>query len=167
MVDTNRRRFLQGVGTGSGVGLAGCTTFDSGSQESNGNTTDDSGQENTDSNQDTDGEIPADGVAVSLSLDQAQLQSKQRELQQQLQQGNVTQQEARSQLLELQRSLSSETADTFEQATDEIEITQRKLEQGILVVDGPSQALIDALQFESVSALVSTNRVRESQQSSQ
>jgi hypothetical protein len=161
MVDTNRRRFLQGVGTGSGVGLAGCAALDSGNQESGGNTTD-NGEQDT-----SGGSIPEDGVAVSLALDQAQLRSKQRELQQQLSQGNVTQQAARNQLLELQRTLSSEAAEKFENATDEIEITQRKLEQGILVVEGPSQAMIDALQYDSVSALVSTNRVRQQQQSSQ
>jgi hypothetical protein len=159
MGDTNRRRFLQGVGAGSSAGLAGCAALDSGGQDDGSNSTE---SDTADSGQDAGSDsIPEDGVAVSLALDQAQLQQKQLELSREQRQGNITQSEARSQLLALQRELSTEAVEAFTAQTEDIEITARRLELAIIVVDGPSQSLIDAIQYDSVSALVSTNRVRE------
>lgn len=140
MVDTNRRRFLQGVGIGSGIGVAGCTSLEMENAAS------DDG-EGTDRN-------PAE-VAVLMEIDDRAIQQRQVELQQSVQDGELSQQEMREELKAFVEQLSTDAADQFgSEAGDAIEIEERVLDRGALVVSGDATALIEALQYESVTALV-------------
>jgi len=163
MVDTNRRRFLQGVGASGAVGIAGCAEINSEdaddtttSDGTNDGTTSDAGQESG------NGEIPADGVAVSLSLDRQKLQLKQQALSGKVQQGNLSQQEAQQEFQNFRTGLAEDAASAFEGEVDDVTIETRVLERGALVVTGPSDALLATLQLDSVQGLISTNSLRQS-----
>lgn len=143
MVDIRRRQLLAATGVGLGIATAGC----SGASEQRTVT-----------------------VYLQQTQDaQTQLQQKSQQLRQQLQSGNITRQEASSQYTELQSQLNSELNETAKTEARSLSLTvmDSYSAQGnppVLLVSGPSNALIDYVQLDIVTGISSAKRFREIKQ---
>ncbi|SDJ50392.1 hypothetical protein SAMN05216226_104124 [Halovenus aranensis] len=146
---TKRRRLIQTAGAGGAALLAGC----SGILDS---------QDGSDSEDGTDGDDGSDGdsgiesgdgdtreVGMVAEPDQQALSA----LQQELQSGNLTQQEAVQQQQEI-IAKSIEDLKTVLSAETSIEVTEELPQLGALRVDGDPYELVDAMTADRVSALV-------------
>lgn len=136
---TGRRRFLELAGTGTVLSVAGCNAL-----QSDGTTTDD----------DIEGRVVAVQVQPGQEA-QADLQARQREIQGEVQSGNLSQQEAREEIQTLQQEALAEGIDSFRSRSDELGVTvEDSLDQfGVLLISGSADSLLDALETDEVGAM--------------
>lgn len=149
----NRRRVLELSSVGTGLAIAGCT----GQLDNNGLSGD-------------RGEL-ADGerrVTMAVQIDQEAFQQRQLEIQQQLEAGELDQQEAQAELESFQQELVD---DAFETALSEFEAFDLTIEDtlsdGIMRVAGPATDLIDAVDIDVVQALAGEALFEQAQQAQQ
>lgn len=153
---TTRRRLLEGASVGGGALLAGCTDqLDLGG---GGSGTD------TDAAQ-TDGDgATVDGVGAIAAVDQEALQQEQLRIREELQNGNISQEEAQEQAADLQEEFISDAvsalAETAE-ATDGVDVAEEYTTLGAVVLTGEAAPIIGLLDSENVSALVSRSDVED------
>lgn len=146
MVDsTGRRRFLELAGTGTALSIAGCNAL----QTDTGTTADGS--------PDTSGET-SDGktATVQVQPDQEKLRQQQVEVRTQLQNGDLSRQEAQREMQRIQEELLTEVADSFEsRISDESTLSiDDSIDQfGVFLVSGSPGTLIDSLSYEEVGAM--------------
>lgn len=159
MVDTNRRQFLQAAGVTGGLGLAGClddeddTTDEEAVTNLDDDVTDDA--DDTDDNDDTDDTDGVPDVAAILMTDQMAIQQREQELAVQVQEGELSQEEAQQELQELQEELTNEAIESFEaEVDDDVQIDEREPAQGAIRLSGDSDALLQTLSYDSVNGLV-------------
>ena len=138
--NTNRREFLALAGTGTAASLAGCNSL----QDSSEPTEDASGGRAT--------------VTVALTPDQQKLQQRQREIQSELQAGNISRSEAQKQFRTAQNDLRSKAATSFSSrvgSKSNLEIENSIDRLGVFLVSGSAAGLIESLSFDEVNALLS------------
>jgi len=149
--DRNRRRFLQLAGTGTVLSVAGCNTAKRDPEETvaqQENPTTDAG--------DTESGGPKT-VTIQVQPDQGALQERRSEIRGQVQDGNLTQQEAQQELQRAQRELVGEVATAFEERIDGEENVLGLSEPTTLAVDetieepvgGPQNSSDDSTDDES------------------
>lgn len=136
----NRRRFLEGVGIGGGMLLAGCSDrLDLGGGQ--------------DPAQTSDG-----GVAAIAAVDRQAMQQEQAEIQAEIQSGNMTQAEAQQAVADLQEKYVGEALDSLGSTVEETEgvsAGQRYESLAAVTLEGEADAILGLLQTEDVRALVS------------
>jgi len=95
-------------------------------------------------------------VAVSLQPDQEELQTRQRELQQEVLAGNTTREEAQQEIQTLQQEALADAVDTAEDVFESSDITiEDRLEtQGLLLISGSDSDILDSLETDVVQAVV-------------
>ena len=130
----NRRRVLELSGIGTGVAVAGCMGQTGGG--------------NGESRQ----------VAVSLQIDQEEVQQRQQELQQRAITGNASEEELQAEREAIQQLQEEAIADAVETAESEFEDAGVTIEdqlegQGLLLISGPDSAILDTLETEIVQAM--------------
>jgi hypothetical protein len=153
---TTRRRLLEGASVGGGALLAGCTdqlNLGSGGSGSG-----------TDAAQNEAGGTTVDGVGAIATVDQEALQQEQLKLREELQNGNITQEEAREQAADLQEEFISDAVSALAEtaaATDGINVADEYASLGAVVITGEAVPIIGLLDSEDVSALVSQSDVED------
>ncbi|MFB6251044.1 MAG: hypothetical protein ABEI27_05065 [Halobellus sp.] len=150
--DTGRRRFLELTGVGAAATLAGCNTGQT---------------EQTEGSTATNGD--ASTAAAAVEPDQQKLQERESEIRSELDSGNISQTEAREQYREAQSQLRQEAITAFEaQATEAGISIEGSVDQfGIVLVNGPAAALIEALYFDQVTALFPESTFEQAQSQAQ
>jgi len=150
----NRRRVLELSGVGSTLAVAGCLSQLNGSEPFSGDR----------------GELADDErrVTMAIRVDQQALQQKQIELQRQIQSGNMTQEEARTQLQDQQAQLVDEAFQTVLDEFESLDITiENTLDRGLMLVAGPATDLIDATDTDVIEALAGGELFEQAQQAAQ
>jgi hypothetical protein len=155
---TTRRRLLEGASVGGGALLAGCTDqLDLGGGGSGTGTGSEAAQT------DADG-ATVDGVGAIVAINQEALQQEQLAIREELQNGNITREEAQEQAAELQGELISDAvsalAETAE-TTDGVDVVEEYTTLGAIVLSGEAVPIIGLLDSENVSALVSRSDVED------
>lgn len=148
-ISTPRRRFLELVGTGTALSLAGCNALQN-------QTGDDPGP---------DADTPT--VTLQIQPDQMELQERTNELRQQLQSGDISQEEAQQQAAEAEQELVSQAVETFQGRaadTDGFTIEDSLEDYGFFLVSGNARAIIDTLEFEEVNVISSPRMFERAQQ---
>lgn len=153
--DTGRRRFLQLAGTGTALSLAGCSALDG----------DAAAQDDTETT--TDG---GRTTALAVRTDREQLRKRQQEIQSALSSGNISRSEAQKRYQTAQRELRSEAVASFREraaSNSDLSVVDAVEQFGVLLVSGSATALIDALSFSSVDALLPEETFRQARQQAQ
>ena len=148
----SRRRLVQVGGAGTVASLAGCLdSFTNG---------DDDGDDGVDPSDDDGASTPSvDGeavVAVGLSIDDEELMALQQELAQQVQEGEMTEEEFQQEMQEAQDEIVGEEIENFEAEVEEIgslDVGQASTQTGLVLLGGDPEDLIDVLELESVGGL--------------
>jgi cytochrome c-type biogenesis protein CcmH/NrfG len=155
---TGRRRFIQLAGTGAALSLAGCNALQS--DGTNATTTD--SLQTTDSGSDSsDG---ARSVTVRVQPDQEELRERQAELQTQLQNGDISRQEAQQESQRIRQELLTAAMETFEGRDDTGLTIESSIDEfGVYLVSGSATALIDTLSYEEVGSLFAAQTFEEAQ----
>mgnify|MGYP000286002464 CR=1 FL=1 len=150
--DTGRRRFLELAGVGAAATLAGCNTGQT--------------EQTTDSTATNGG---AATVTAAVEPDQEQLQERESAIRSELDSGNISQSEARAQFRDAQSELRQEALAAFEEQASEAGISvEDSVDQfGVVLVSGPAAALIGALDFDGVTALLPESTFEEAQSQAQ
>ncbi|GAB3694096.1 hypothetical protein GCM10028858_03580 [Halorubrum pallidum] len=151
---------LAAAATGSTLSLAGCSSLESDGTDSDGST------------QTSDGESSGDGsgddASATVALDiQSDLQAAQTDIQQRLQDGNLSQTEAQAEIRETQLDLLTEAASTVESYASDTEgltVSQTNAQAGAVLVSGDAAAVLSVLDAGSVSALLAADEFPEPQQ---
>jgi outer membrane murein-binding lipoprotein Lpp len=150
---TTRRRLLEGASVGGGALLAGCTDqLDLG------------GGSGTDAAQTDAAGSTVDGVGAIATVDREALQQDRIEIRQELQNGNLTQEEARTQFAELQEEYISEAVAALAEtatATDGVDVVAEYPSLGAVVLSGAAVPIIGLLDSADVNALVSQSDVED------
>lgn len=131
----SRRRVIEAGGVGAALSLAGCSSL--GSQSSS----DDS----------------AARVTVFAGLDEAELESYQQEVQQQVQDGEMERQEAQMRLQQRRAELLAESVAAFEERAaenDDLTVDDTTEQAGVLLVEGTPAAIVETLGYEEVHGLL-------------
>lgn len=141
----SRRRLVQVGATGTALTLAGCQLQSDGDNE-----TDDG----------TDGPSSLEGettVAISPQIDQQELMAVQQEVQQEVQEGNLSQSDAQEELRTRQEEVVTDYLDdltaSLESETD-LTIGDTSAQTGLALVGGDASDIIAALELETVAAIV-------------
>jgi hypothetical protein len=154
---TTRRRLLEGASVGGGALLAGCTDqLDLGGGSETGT--------DTDAAQTDAGGTTVDGVGAIATVDQEALRQEQLTIREELQAGNITQEEAREQAAELQEEFISDAVSALAEtaaATDGVDVVDEYTSLGAVVLTGEAAPIIGLLDSEDVSALVSQSDVED------
>jgi carbon monoxide dehydrogenase subunit G len=148
--NTNRRRFIQLAGTGTALSIAGCNALQSDGTPTDGAATDDG----------SGGEVSGNAtVTLQLQLGQEaqqQLQRQQLQIQSQIRSGELSQSEGQSQIRETQAELYGDAIDSFQSEIDgnaNLTVEDSVESFGVLLVSGTPEALIGALNRDSVGSL--------------
>lgn len=147
-----RRRLLAGAGAGGAALLAGCAER-LGLQDGGDN-------ESTDNESAGDNRVEADGVGVVAPVDQQELQQVRVEVQQEVQAGNLSEDEAQAEIQSRQEAVIREALDPMIQLLEEngsIEILEEYQAFAAVRADGDAAALLSTVDAEEVSALVSAS----------
>lgn len=140
-VTSRRRQFLQSAGVGGTALLAGCSER--------------LGLQNA---SDGDGAGGGDGerkVGIIAAVDQQALQAAQAEVQQQVQSGNLSQQEAQQEFQTQRQEIVAQGVQSLVDALgSDLSVEKRYEQYGGVVVSGPAGALLDALSLEQSRALI-------------
>lgn len=172
----NRRRILELAGTGTALSLAGCSALrgpsdnstepgepaDTGaasaSQQTTGDRTDSRATTQDSIETGTDGSAGGDAtVTVAVQADQQRLQQRQREIQSELEAGNISREEAQQQARQLQVEFRTQAVASFRErasSTPELSVEDSVGRFGVVLVSGSTTALIDSLAFAEVNALL-------------
>ncbi|GGJ11130.1 hypothetical protein GCM10008995_21280 [Halobellus salinus] len=152
---TTRRRLLEGAGVGGGTLLAGCTDqLNLGSGDGSG----------ADAAQ-TDGDgANVDGVGAIATVDQEALQRERLRIREELQNGNISREEAQEQATDLQEEFISDAVSALAEtakATDGVDVADEYATLGAVVLTGEAAPIIGLLDSAAVRALVSRSDVEE------
>jgi hypothetical protein len=154
---TTRRRLLEGAGVGGGALLAGCTDqLDLGGGGGTG-----TGEEAA---QTDAGGTTVDGVGAIAAVDQEAFRQEQREIQQELQNGNITREEYQEQAADLQEEFITDAVSALAEmaaGTDGVDVVEEYSSLGAVVLSGNGAAIIGLLDSENASALVSRSDVED------
>lgn len=146
----SRRRVLAAGGAGAALSFAGCNSLRS---------------------QDSQGSDSADAaVTVFADLDQEELESYQSELREQVQSGELDQQEAQTRARQKQVELMTESVESFEERAaenDDIEVADKVAQSGVLLVEGTGDAIVGTLGYEEVHGLLAESEFEQYQQAGQ
>lgn len=147
-MDTTRRGMLA-LGTATAVALAGCSGSDDG-ESPPANTTNDTP---TDTEDDTG---DSRTVAVAVQPAPGALRDAQTEIANALESGEIDRQQARERLAERERELLSTATDDAEELIEGTAIQLRESipPQGVLLVEGSPEAILDLLAAPMVNAIV-------------
>ncbi|QLK26290.1 hypothetical protein HYG81_01305 [Natrinema zhouii] len=131
---STRRGFLALSGTGVAASLAGCSQLDS------------MGQSNDEE---------TNAVTLSVTPDREKLTSLEEEIQADIDDGNLSDQEAAQEFEERRRELTKEATTSFEESAGENDISVEESEPkyGLLRVTGPDDEIMDALQNGAVGGI--------------
>ena len=145
---------LAAAATGSTLGLAGCGDLSGSDGDAPGQTNgSDAGDDETGSGSD------AGAARATVALDvQEEIQAAQQEIGARVQEGNLSQEDAQAELLDAQRDIVSAAVDDLESYAADVEgfgIDEANERAGAALVSGPATALLDTLEAEPVSALLS------------
>lgn len=138
----DRRSFLALTGTSAIGAIAGCSGLNSPSQ--------------SDGNQGDDSDATAT-LTVQVQPDQEELTTLQEDLQQEIADGETSQQEAQQELQSKQVELTEEAVNSYEETAaddDAISVENSESEYGLLQVDAPATTLVSALQNGEIAALL-------------
>ncbi|MCU4739920.1 hypothetical protein OB955_10305 [Halobacteria archaeon AArc-m2/3/4] len=152
----NRRRFLQLAGTGAAASIAGCSSLglDDG-QDGNGDGDDGNGADEDGEFEATD--VPDSALTAVTQADQEALQERQAELAQQVEDGDLSEQEYNQEIQQEQLELTTEATAELEsdlEETDGLSVEGTIGEAGAVLVDGDAEAMRTALNDGVMSALV-------------
>lgn len=130
----DRRRFIQIAGTGAAASLAGCAQLDSLMQ--------------------SDGDS-SDAVTVAVSPDREEMQAVSEEIQSEVENDNLSRQEAQQRMASEQQNLTEAAATEFEESADgsDISIEDAETQYGLFRVTGSDEAIMDALRNGEVSGI--------------
>ncbi|PHQ45835.1 hypothetical protein DJ68_10635 [Halorubrum sp. C3] len=147
--ETNRRSFLAVTGTSTAAALAGCAG-QSPLQTNDGNET-----------TENDGDSEANATEATLTLqvqpDQDALTAAQEDLQEQIEEGEITRQEAQEEYQSTQTELTAEAVSAYEETaadTDGVSVEDAGPEYGLLRVNAPAATFVNGLQDGDVSAVL-------------
>ncbi|WP_144901670.1 hypothetical protein [Halobellus captivus] len=147
LTPTNRRRFLEGASIGGATLLAGCTDqLDLG------------GQEASDAQSESPNESSSDGVGAIAAVDQQAMQEEQVRLQEEIQSGNLTQEEAREEYATIQSEYIEEAITALTDAAEAqegVSVEEEYDSFGAVIVSGDAGGILQLLNSDEVSALVS------------
>lgn len=149
----SRRRVVELGGTGTALALTGRLTADE-------HEDDDQSEDDPNAN----GEYT---VAIAASVDEDALAELQEELLEQVEEGEIDQTEAQAELEEGQRELVAEGLEELEaraEEADDFTVTDTDPDRGLALVDGESAALIEALEFDEVVALLPEAQFEEAEE---
>lgn len=151
-ISKNRRRFLEGISVGGGMLLSGCTE-----QLDLGGGSETAAQTGAD-------DASVGSVAAIAAVDQEALQEEQIALREELQNGNITQDEAQAEFAAIREeylnaAIDALTGTVAETSGANVDDEYRSL--GAIVVSGEPAALLGLVDAESVNALVSIADVEE------
>ena len=144
-----RRRVIAAGGAGAALSLAGCNSF--GSQDTQG----------------SDGDASAARVTVFADLDQAALEEYQAELRDQMESGDISQQEAQQKAQQKQVELMTESVESFEERAsenDDLSVEDRVTESGVLLAEGSAEAVVGTLDYEEVHGLLAASEFEQYRQ---
>ena len=141
----NRRRVLELTGVGTGVAVAGCM------------------------NQVDGGDGEGRQVAVSLQVDDSDLQRRQQELQQEVLSGNTSRQDAAQEIQTLQAEAVADAVDTAEDvfASSDITIEDQLEGQALLLISGADADILDSLETDVVQAIAAAGLFEQAQEQQQ
>lgn len=146
----SRRRVLAAGGVGAALSLAGCDSLRS---------------------QDAQSSDSADArVTVFADLDQEELESYQSELREQVQSGELDQQEAQTRARQKQVELMTESVESFEERAaenDDLEVADKATQSGVLLVEGTGDAIVGSLGYEEVRGLLAESEFEQYRQAEQ
>ena len=171
----NRRRFLQLTGTAGAVSVAGCTQFGSTDDEPESGdledeaTPDEEPLAETEPDEEPDID-PADGIAAVIEPDEEALIALQEEIMEEVEEGEIAEEEAQLEMQARQAELVEEVATEFENRAedlDDLSIEGSILDVGLFLLDATDEALIDALSTEEVDMLLPGIRFQEFQEQQQ
>lgn len=149
----NRRRFLQLAGTGAAASIAGCSSLGlNDGQDAN----ESDGEGDEDANVETV-DVPESALTAAVQADQDEVQKLQSELSQQMEDGDLSQQEARQELQQKQLELRAEAATELEtelEESDDLSVEGTIGEAGAVLIDGDADAMRTALNDGMMSALL-------------
>jgi hypothetical protein len=159
MVDTPRRRLLAAAATGSTLALAGCSSLESGDGSVDGSG---DGPEQTEGSDESGGSADdgstADEAAATVAVDiQEDLRAAQADVQERLQEGNLTQEEAQVEIQETQLELLGEAVSSVESyagETDGLSVSETNQRAGAVLVSGDPAAVLGVLDADGVAALL-------------
>lgn len=157
----SRRRFVHAAGTGTVLSIAGCNAFQDQDPE----------DEAGDGEGGDDVEVPESGIAVAADVADEELAALEQEINEQVEEGEISQEEAQMEYQERQGELLADaTADLeerFAEEESEIEVEESEPEAGVLLVEGEAEALIDSLDDDRVAALLPPETFAEIRQQQQ
>lgn len=142
--ETGRRRFLELAGTGTALSLAGCASLQN-----------DAGTPTGTATEDTADKVAT--VAVAVRPDQATLEQERQKVRSELRAGNISRSEAQQRIKSVQEGLRSDAVLSFTtraSSNPDLTVEDSISNVGVLLVTGPSTALIEALSFDEVNALL-------------
>lgn len=145
----SRRRILAAGGVGAALSLAGCNSF--GDQDLPG-----SGSGSSDAT-----------VTVFANVDQEALQSYQADLREQLESGEIDQQEAQTRAQQKKVELMQESVESFEERAaenDDLEVSDKAAQAGVLLAEGSAEAIVGTLGYEEVHGLLEGSEFEQYQQ---
>lgn len=149
----NRRRFLQLAGTGAAASIAGCSSLGlNDGQDAN----ESDGEGDEDANVETV-DVPESALTAAVQADQDEVQKLRSELSQQMEDGDLSQQEARQELQQKQLELRAEAATELEtelEESDDLSVEGTIGEAGAVLIDGDADAMRTALNDGMMSALL-------------
>ncbi|QSW99319.1 hypothetical protein [Haloterrigena alkaliphila] len=130
----DRRRFIQIAGTGAAASLAGCAQLDSLMQ--------------------SDGDS-SDAVTVAVAPDREEMQALNEEIQSEVENGNLSRQEAQQRMVSEQQNLTEAAATEFEESADgsDISIEDAETQYGLFRVTGSDEAIMSALRSGEISGI--------------
>ncbi|WP_276254249.1 hypothetical protein [Halomontanus rarus] len=163
----NRRRFLQLAGTGAAASIAGCSSL--GLNDGQDPNESDDGEGDEDANAETV-DVPDSALTAAVQADQEELQSFQSDLSEQMESGNLSQQEAQQELQQKQLELRAEAATELEselEGSDDLSVEGSIGEAGALLIDGDAEAMRTALNDGLMSALLPGEQFASIQQQQQ
>ncbi|MUW15458.1 hypothetical protein GJ633_13035 [Halorubrum sp. CBA1125] len=156
---------LAAAATGSTLALAGCSSLESGDGSGDGDGSED-GPEQT-AGSDESGGSTAGEASATVAVDiQEDLQAAQADVQQRLQEGNLTQEEAQVEIQETQLELLGEAVSSVESyagETDGLSVSETNQRAGAVLVSGDPAAVLGVLDADGVAALLSADEFPEPQ----
>ena len=155
-MDLPRRRVLTATASGAALSTAGCTAFDADETDADPDDTPDAGDEDDTNDTDADGE-PSGEAAATIRVDVTEeLDAVEADLREQLEAGEITEEEASTRFQEAEIEIVTEAMDAIEVAvadSDGITVADSELGRGVLLVDGEADSLIDLLAVDDVLGL--------------
>lgn len=158
-----RRRLLQLSGVGMTASLAGCSQFDVPSTQDDGDGNGDSANESatsTDAQLEADAEPdiePENGITAIVQPDQEALQELQEEVMAEVEEEEISQQDAQLEIQQRQAELTATRAAEFESTVadaDDLSVEAGIAEQGALLLDGSDERLLETLRNGEVAGLI-------------